>query len=724
MTIQPVLPLPILVPLAFLALAATGWLCACACRGMQRGLRALCVLLALCAVGSGFALLLNPGRWEQRPSSQSPLWVVALDVSASMASPIKDNPKAESRHDAAKKVLLQLEKASAGRDVRWVAVGQSVAVVESAQELAKITPSSDASPIMGALASYLEGLSRSGQMVAGVILLSDGRDTNPKEWQRLVARAGVAGCPVHVAPLGEHWQAGDIALHASHSLVHAYPGVETLLTVRVGNIRMGDRQVVVELLAEDGSLMQSQSLSFTDGEEREVSFSLEAKDGAYRVRVEPQPGEARVDNNEVRLVVRAVDAPIRVFLAEGAPYWDSKFLAQYLRGQPVFAVHSIHRLSSKRFYHIRTGDDDSSPTDTPDMPTTLAEWMGYDVIILGKGMEHLMDAGMVPLLKQWVSGQGGILVMSRGRCYAGHLEGMEELEPFVWKGSGMSEERFMPSEEESGLFGRTLPGRADPAWATLPPLDDVGDVAGLRPPTRVLAESEGGGIPMLAIRPYGLGAVVCFNGEGLWKWDFYPEARGQGNMYRKFWRSFLPWVQTTAEFMPGFDLSLHPNRSSVSAGEGVTCLLGWRGLAVPPEVKVQVISLKDGSLAKEQKAVPVPSDVLPRWECSLGALPPGEYLLRGVAGDSSQPECHFSVLSPPGEADNLHANPELLVRVAEATGGQALSLPVEESLFALPGEARATEEAYCPLWSRGEALAFISLCLGLYWLLRRRKGMP
>lgn len=729
MMLQPILPLFVLAPVTLLALAAIAWLCTAACQGLCRSLRMVCVTLAALAAAGVMALLLNPGHVEQRPSAHAPVWLAALDVSASMAAPAKDVPGAEPRIAAARRALARLS-AQGGREIRWLAVSQTSERVGDAESLAAREPQGKASNVLAGLAGEIESLRRQGRIVAGAVLISDGRDTQPQAWQELVARAGAACCPVHVVPLGETWQAPDLAVRSLHPFIHAYPGVETGLSARIRNTRMGNLQLVAELADDSGAVLQTQVADVPEGKECEVTFKLVPREGAYTVRVAPQNGETRTDNNAVRLAVRAVPSRIRVFLAEGAPYWDSKFLAQYLRGQQVFDVRSVHRLSDKRFYHINSGDDDSTPTETPEMPMTLEGLMGYDVIVLGKGMEHLLDADAVQALQSWVKEQGGILVLARGRCYAGLLEGMEELEPFIWGGEEMEGCCLEPTEEgaDSGLFGQLLPGAASPIWATLPALDDVRSVTQVRPRTRVLAKAENADSPMLGLMRHGLGAVACVNGEGLWKWDFYPEARAEANMYREFWRRFLPWVQTAAEFMPGFDLSLHPDRSIVAEGEGVTCLLGWRGVARPQEVVVQAVSLADGRTVATCKAAPVASAALPRWECSLGALPPGEYLLRAAADDSSQPECHLTVLPRPMESDNLNADAALLVKVAEATGGLVLPAEPDDTalgeVFAFPEGVQAMEDVYCPLWTQWQALAAISLCFGLLWFIRRRKGLP
>lgn len=730
MILQPVIPLPVLIPLALIVLMLAGWLCAAACKSLCAWLRVGCVVLALLASAAGLALLLNPGRVEQRPSPHAPLWLVGLDVSASMAAPVRDSAEAETRSSVAAGIIERLAEAGKG-ELRWLALDETLHPVSSPRELVSIPAAGKGSAIMASLAAGIETCHRSGRTVAGAVLVTDGRDTRPQALQQLVAAAGAAACPVHTLLLGSTWQHPDLIVQAAHPFVQAYPGVETTLTARIHNVRMEERQVQVELVDSTGSILQQKVITLSPGVEQEVDFRHILRGGEYVLRVAPQPGEYRQDNNRALVTVREVNSRIRVFLAEGAPFWDSKFLAQYLREQSIFDVRSVHRLSDKRYYHINSGDEDAAPSDTPDIPTTAAALRHYDIVVLGKGMEHLLDHSAVMALSSWVKEQGGILVLARGRCLAGRMEGLEELEPFIWQEDSAPVTGRMlpaPSGVDGGLFGRLLPGAEDEIWQQLPELEDVLAVKDLRDRTRVLATADDQSrTPILAVMSCGLGAVACVNGEGLWKWDFYPEARVQGNMYREFWRRFLPWVQTSAEFMPGFDLSLHAGRSSVKEGEGFHCLMGWRGIGRPESVVVQVINLQNGQVVAEQKAVPVATASLPRWECVFAPVAPGEYLLRAVAAETPSPECRLSVRPLPTEGEDLNAHPELAAGIAEQTGGRVLStsLTAEELavVFAMPPDVSATEDVYCPLWAEWQVLAFMVACLGLLWFIRRRKGL-
>ena len=81
------------------------------------------------------------------------------------------------------------------------------------------------------------------------------------------------------------------------------------------------------------------------------------------------------------------------------------------------------------------------------------------------------------------------------------------------------------------MFGQALPAPDASLWTSLPTLKDGRQISMVKPFTRVLADgvrvrkalSGGSGkFPALLVRRYGQGVTGLVNGDGLWKWDFYP----------------------------------------------------------------------------------------------------------------------------------------------------------------------------------------------------------
>jgi hypothetical protein len=53
-----------------------------------------------------------------------------------------------------------------------------------------------------------------------------------------------------------------------------------------------------------------------------------------------------------------------VLLLEGAPYWDSKFLAQLLRQQTAVDILTVHRLNEERYFRVEAAG--AEPLLSPD----------------------------------------------------------------------------------------------------------------------------------------------------------------------------------------------------------------------------------------------------------------------------------------------------------------------------------------------------------------------
>lgn len=736
MILNPMLPLPLLVAIAVLAAAAVGYAGLKSARAFPRAARWTCALLEACAVALIILLFANPGFDEEKIVSDKPVWMVAVDKSASMKAPSTSDASSPSRAAVAAATLQKLKRyATSEREIIWLSPGLET-TPSDADELASLPSTGESSPLSARLQASLAALQRQGRLVAGVVLVSDGIDTGTHGPEALVMQARAQNVPIHTMVTGGAWKAPDLRIDASRPLVEVFRGAPLTLRATLQNVSMGNRQVRVRLLDSAGKERAAQVISAPNGQSVPVAFAVgqAEDDGFYTIECAAEQGESRVDNNSVTLAVHSVDSRIRIFMAEGAPYWDSKFLAQYLRNQPEFDVHSVHRLSDDRLYTLHTGDETESLETETTFPADASAFLRYDIVLLGKGMEHLLTPATAEALASWVRERGGLLIFARGKCYGGSLPAMEALEPFSWtRPAPDGEYRILPSaaEKGSGLFGTVLPAPEDAAWRSLPGLDDVWEVALPDRQTRVLASSGDGGMPMIATRRIGLGAVACINGEGLWKWDFYPQARERGNLYTGFWKEFLPWIQTAAEFKPGFDLSLHAARRQVEKGEPIDCTLSWRGMGSPGPVEVELVACGKAVPHLTVKAA-CKGEVggLKQWTATLPTDIPGSYILRPRLPEQSgiaRPELAVTVLAPPTEYDRLDADRGWLQRLSEHTGGRALApeTPDEDwdAVFTLPEGNVIRETAYRPAWAQWPLLALIGAALGLAWWIRRRHGL-
>lgn len=746
MTFQPPTSLwPWLAPLLALASGWALWLAIRSSAGLARPWRVTIALLRLAAVAMLVLVVLNPGRWHQPVSPSTRSFLVLLDRSSSMTVPDENG---EARWSAGVKLADEAVKA-AGK-AGYVPVGHTFAqALDSGNaELPWSNASADGagSALPAALDAALAAESARGRNPAGLVVLSDGRQTGVvPELDAAVARARAFAIPIHTITLGGSWQAKDLRVSSARRQVLAYPGRPVKVPVVVEARGLGPIEAEVILRSEDGT-EAARSMVRLPGDGKSVvtlTFDAPAVGGTYSVDSPARPGEEVAGNNRDTVRLRVLSGKTRVFIAEGAPYWDSKFLAQLLRQVPFMEVDSVHRLSDERFFFLSsdgTAEDTAGAADSrPVFPSTAEALSRYDLVVFGKACEHFLTPERMALLTSFIRDQGGAVLFARGKPYSVELPGISALEPVEWGGGQVSSFRLTPAAEgeAAGLFGEALPAVADPLWASLPLLQDAREVQTPKPFARVLAQgvSETGGIttPLLIVRRFGLGVTGLINADGLWKWDFYPEARELGNMYEEFWTQLIQWMASYSEFLPGQDFSLRISSARVLPGDPVTFQIGWRGQSKAPDPRLEVV--RGDEVVSTIVAAPASSDDgRSRWQGTIRAGIPGDYRLR-VAHDNTSapvaagglPEATLKVASPPGELDNLDADPDYLAAISKATGGQSLRGSESAALLENLGAAASAETreppVFQPLWTRASFFLLLAGFFSADWIIRRRHGL-
>lgn len=736
MTFDPVLPMPVLGLLS----AVSTLLLACLVWKGSGGLTAINrVLISVVYIAANLAIftfLANPGTSVSIKTAESPVFLVLADKSSSMNVPDGNAEKASRDSVASAIAALPSGLKPDNMELDYGILNDAFSPSDTLKSQQGTQADGKHSNLTQGVLQAINHYRSSGRMLAGVLLLSDGRETSAQSTSTLVRVANSHGTPIHTALIGGDWANPDVDVQAVRSLVSGFSGSNVTLGAKIRNTGMGPLSLPVLLMDEKQDIIERKNIEIRDGQSVLVQFTVKCEDKPreYSIGIPRLEGEKNNRNNAAPVSLRIMSTPIRVFMAEGAPYWDSKFLAQLLRRQPIFNVKSVHRLTDDRYFQLNTQDDSSNATELDGgLPTTLEDFRQFDMIILGKGMEHLMTPERAHALQAYVRDLGGLLVFARGKSYGGDFPELAVMEPFTWKNMTHEEHRFLPSTEGEldNLFGQLLPGKNEPVWESLPPLSDVWDIDQMKPFTRILARSGDQKTPLLAVRRIGLGAVVMINGDGMWKWDFYPEAKRWGNCYEDFWTQFLQWTQTSSEFMPGYDLSLRAERSNVLPGQPVIYNISWRGSKQPENVTVGLYAPGEETPVAEQKAsYEGISEGLPRWSGRLTAPKSGHYILRAHAGITPRtpnPEARIQVLFPPEEEDNLNADPAYLSALSEATGGRFLK--PEEIGDALPDMMKApesyeyTEEIFTPCWNQWHCLAAICTLLSLCWWVRRRHGL-
>jgi hypothetical protein len=400
-------------------------------------------------------------------------------------------------------------------------------------------------------------------------------------------------------------------------------------------------------------------------------------------------------------------------------------------------LQSVHRLSDQRYFRIDTGSN--AEADRPVFPKTLDELSRFDLIVFGKNVDPFLTPENADLIRTYVRDRGGAILFSRGRPTTVEVPALEPLEPVVWGAAVTADFRFMPNRdgEAAGLFGQALPAPDASLWAALPTLKDGRQIALVKPFTRVLADGVPAAaaashtkFPALLVRRYGQGVTGLVNGDGLWKWDFFPEARELGNCYEDFWTQLIQWMASYSEFLPGQDFSLRLPALRGEVGVPLSGAISFRGSGQVPQPTVLITSPAGMATTVTPAAIPDPSG-RPLWRLTFTPDQPGVWSLKLAdprPGAPPAPEASFSVPAPPAEADDLSPDPDLLESLARATGGSALrpgDLPafLTAKLVQQPPTSQDAGAIWQASWRMPFVALAIALLLALEWFIRRRQGL-
>ena len=677
---------------------------------------------------------LNVGRWRKPTRGGEQDWVVLLDRSGSMGTA---DAGGRARLDAAAELVQRArEQAPAGERLRVYAFDARLGEERAAGSSGDLRADGTATDLNRSLHELLDRYTGDARQLAGVAVLSDGRQTAGRESYDAARRALAHGVPVTTVALGGPVPRRDLDVAVRRRQLVAHHGQRLKIRAQVRNRNLGDIRPAVRLLGPDGAPVAEQTLDLTNNTASDIAFEIAATQGGlveYRVETPVWEGEALKANNAASVRVLVIERPVRVLLVEGTPCWDTKFLAQLLRQQTNLVVTGVYRISEDRCFRIEgagTRTDATALDAFPSEPAALAE---YDVAVFGKGVEYFLDAARVVALKAFLRDRGGAVVLARGKPY--HLADFpefESIEPVDWGALSDAEHRWEPTVdgEAAGLFGGLLPAAGDPMWGKLPVLRGAYPCRRVKSFATVLVEGVAVGdarqrFPAVVSMRYGKGIVIAVNAEGLWQWDFFAAAETRA-AYGEFWTELVQWAVTYADFVPGYNYAVRLGAASALPGDSVSVRIARRAQDATP-----ALALRITGAGSPQVLTPAPADGRnDRWESVFAPEAPGLYrveLVEAAAGAPLAPAETLEVPAPPGESEELSADRDYLRRFAAESGGKAAEADDWDAVVAsmrvgapVVVEGEAIWES---LWDRAWALLAVVGLLCAEWYLRRRNGL-
>lgn len=268
--------------------------------------------------------------------------------------------------------------------------------------------------------------------LSGVVILTDGRHTGPDNPAPLARRLGQLGAPVCSVVLGANRPPIDGAITDVDAPETVFLEDEVHVRAEVKLTGMGGREVKVSL-RRDGKTVDKQTVRVPTGSDdfrREVRFSHEPdKEGLrqYVVHLDAADDEITAENNEYPVTISVTKDRVHVLLIEGRPRWEFRYIKN------LFADRDK---SVKLQYVLMNPDNVAGRTDRPEvfasvtaedgqveatrLPRTEADWLKFDVVILGDVDPAAVTDEHRAILDKFVTSRGGTLVAIAGQYHQPH----------------------------------------------------------------------------------------------------------------------------------------------------------------------------------------------------------------------------------------------------------------------------------------------------------------
>jgi uncharacterized membrane protein len=566
--------------------------------------------------------------------------------------------------------------------------------------------------------------------LAAVVLASDGADTGGGLPAEDLAELAAYGVPVHTIGVGRAVIPEDIELDDVTVPARALPGstISARVTIRhdapasaLVKVYDGDELLQiepVELSAETGSTTAWIEVGLDAAGPHELKFSVDAGSAEPELR-----------NNTRSTLVDVASQQYRVLYFEGEPRWEYKFMRRAVGRDEDLRFATLLRVSPNKFY--RQGID--SPEELQDgFPETRNKLFAYDALIIGSVEAAMLTPEQQQMIRDFVSERGGSLLMLAGPNGLGNggwgQSAIADVLPAALPPSSTDSfhrKRAVAVLTPQGASSQMLRFDAEndanaEAWQALPEIGDYQVTGNLKPAAVTLlnADTDVGRLPLFITQPFGRGNAYILATGGTWRWQMSMPV--EDLKHETFWRQLLRALVATAP----------DNVSLTTSNDGqagaISLRAEFRDDAFNPvdDIGVTAVASHEGGDSLSVTMLPASEPGVFTGEIE----PPlsGTWYFEALAERNGEPVAvsRSSMLYESGQAEHFgfRANPALLQRLSEATGGQYFEAGDLSGLADLLrySSSGITETEYRSVWDAPILFLLLLTLKAGEWLLRRR----
>lgn len=592
-----------------------------------------------------------------------------------------------------------------------------------------------------------------GQRVAGVVLLTDGRDTPAQPLAGMLADLADAGTKVYPILVGSDKMPTNVAIQSVSAQDSAFKGdlVNVRVNVRGSGFTTGQNVVLQLKDKKTNALMvdplgkpveQTVRLDGDTPAEAELIFKPTVE-GQLDLIVEAvkQAGEIDDLDNSRELQIAVLDAKLNVLYVDGYPRWEYRYIKNEMIRDQTVDIACLLTSADPSF--IQEGDPGKAIRY---FPNSIEQLMEYDVIVFGDVDPRQFSDAQLQLVSDFVSKKGGGFGMISGPRHAPSSFRGTPIEPILpvniakvepddgapitegWRvaltrdGEASSIFRFALNKEENEKYIREqLPQLywfCKGVWAK----PGVGEVYAEHP---LVTGPDGRKAPILVVGRFGTGRTLFSAVDDSWRWRYYTGEQ----TFDTYWVQQFRYLARSKK-LGQRKVTLVSARPVYELGEQVRVTLRILDPTLlqqlPEQIRVDILDstgrvIRQESLLRQENQPEL-------YSLSFSADQIGKFVVRMpvIAAGMDQMEVPLEVNVPRLELAQPQVDRVSINRIASETRGQVVELSKARDVLPtlIPSAAKVIPiERNQPLWDAPLAMVLFVFLITLEWLLRKLYGM-
>ncbi len=610
------------------------------------------------------------------------------------------------------------------------------------------------SDITGAIRAAIDRAG--GAPLQGVIVLTDGQQVGGDG--TVPAAMAASGIPIYPVNCGVEGTIPDVSIASASMPARCFVGETITSRVDLHTSEPPGRSIVVTTDIDDQTAATRPVALNEATTMQQIPIRFD-QPGVHRVAftIPWQPDEPTPDNKRVIRYVTVLSDKVGVGLFTGPVTWDYEYVRNALARTPW--VKLTDAIIPDDWNAARPGSGDlpappgtqaaaaapaavSPPATQPAarLPLTPAQILDLDLLVLFDLRTSALSDEQWDAVYRLVTERGGSVLLVAGDAHlpdewvahavGGGLLPFPPTEKAVW--------RVWPGKE-AGFHLAVAPGAQNvdalkmddtnrqptQQWSALPPFFRYLALPKLRPNARALLVEQDSSSPVLVESRLGLGRCFFFSATETWRW----RAKVGEKIQDRFWMQLMRYAADEPYAVHEKRMSLDASLAAAQPGQPLSIRAKLTSADGSPEnINSQKVDiLKGESVFRSIMLSPTGAPGLGRYHADVRDLPEGDYEIRLRALDGAETltmPLHI-IRSIEAEMADINSNPQLLHKLASASGGVYLPLAQIATLPGLIERSQASQNHLIekPLWDSQYLFLFVLACFAMEWAIRKRVGM-